>query len=149
MPLIRDFKGRNVELIGIERLQRSLERKSLELVERTAIPVLKSEATRIMTIAANDVSVGVTGQLRKNIRVLPSKVTGRTRLFSGRTMPTDIETGFIFKQTYAVFHHEGFPKSGGDTWPNGGKRKYAENAIRNNLSRFHLAVGRAIGSGLG
>ena len=120
------------DISGIGEITRRLRGLRKDLIRRELKPEIDSESARILGIAQDRVSVQ-TGQLRRNVEVIPARVR------PGR----DIEGGFAFKQKYASRHHEGMPARGGQVWPGGGRRKFAESAITENIGRFLRALGAA------
>ncbi len=133
--------SRAISVTGFKELQKVLRKLGPKIANRIK-PDIRKESARILGIAADRVSVGITGQLRRNIGIMP--VTIR---WVGRN-PVSIDGGFFFLQSYAVFHHEGVPANGGNTWPNGGQRKYAETAMQENIKQFWRVVGKSVGRAL-
>ncbi len=133
-----------IQARGLKRLQRTISNMGETLARQRLIPAITKEALRQLAISQGRVSVGESGQLRKNVQILETDVLFVRRSVFGKPIPTEIQGGFAFLQEYAAAHHEGKPASG-TKWPNGGIPKYAELTLKENKSRYLRALGRALG----
>lgn len=129
---------RGVSVTGLKELRRKLNQLPDMVFKKAIAPALEKESARILGVAVDNVSVGETGQLQRNVQVL------KTKLLRRGGEPVDIESGFVFLQIYAAQHHEGMPANGTEFWPGGGQRKYAENAIKANMDSYLRALGKAV-----
>ena len=130
---------RGVSVTGLKELRRKLNSIPDMVFKKAIAPVMNREAARILGVAVDNVSVQ-SGELQRNVQVL------RTKLRRRGGEPVDIESGFVFLQIYAAQHHEGMPANGTEFWPGGGQRKYAENAIKDNMDRYVRTLANAIRS---
>lgn len=130
---------RGVSVTGLKELRQKLNSIPDMVFKKAIAPTMNKEAARILGIAVENVSVQ-SGQLQRNVAVL------RTKLRRRAGEPVDIESGFVFRQLYAAQHHEGMPANGTEFWPGGGQRKYAENAIKDNMDSYLRALANAIRS---
>lgn len=118
---------------GIDELRRSLNKLGAD-VHRKAEPIITRESARILIVAQERAPKGETGQLARNVQIIPSKVE-RSAIFG----PTAIEGGFVFLQNYAHTQHERI-----DFRHENGRSKYAESAIKDEGRQFLLAVARGV-----
>lgn len=121
-----------VSFSGIAELRRNLNKLG-EDVHRKAEPIITRESARILVVAQERAPKGETGQLARNVQIIPSKVE------RGAGGVTAIEGGFVFLQKYAHTQHERI-----DFRHQSGRSKYAESAIKDEGRQFLLAVGRGI-----
>ncbi len=133
---------RGVSVKGDKELRRNLRNLGRRVFRKKIAPAIEKEAARILGVAVQRTSVD-TGELQRNVQVLKAKL----RMRGGE--PVDVESGFVFLQIYAAQHHEGLPANGGEVWPGGGRRKYAELAIRGNMNLYLAVLGKAVRDAIG
>ena len=121
-----------LEVEGLAELQRNIRKlgeKALKEVEKE----IERESGRMLAVAVERAPKGETGQLHRNVQIIPAKVT-----------PEEIRAGFVFLQNYAHIQHERL-----DFTHRAGQAKYAESAIKDEGRTFVDALGRAVRRGIG
>lgn len=117
---------------GIPELKRNLDRLG-DRVHKIARPIVAQESARILAVAQERAPEGVTGQLGRNVQILPAKIE------TGIHGAEAIEAGFVFLQRYAHVQHERT-----DFRHETGRSKYAESAIKDEGRAFLQAISRRV-----
>lgn len=123
----------SMKVKGLDKLVRNLRNLRKDVLENVLPAVINRESGRVLAVAQDRVSVD-TGQLRRNVEILKPRIR----------LGEEISGGFVFKQRYAAVHHEGMPAAGGNAWPGGGSRKFAETALKENTTAFARAIQAAV-----
>lgn len=122
---------------GIPELRRNLNRLG-DKVHAIAEPIVTQESARILSVAQDRAPRGETGQLVRNVQLIPAVIE------RGIRGVTAILGGFVFLQNYAHIQHERM-----DFRHDTGRAKYAESAIKDEGIPFLRAIARRVRAFLG
>lgn len=121
-----------IKFKGIKELRRNLNKLGNAAIER-AEKMITIESARILIVAQERAPRGETGQLARNVQLLPARV------LRGLFGATAIEGGFVFLEEYAHIQHERT-----DFRHDFGRSKYAESAINDEGQAFISAVATGV-----
>jgi hypothetical protein len=119
---------------GIPELKQNLDKLGDDMIKK-AESLITRESARILAVAIDRAPKGKTGQLARNVQLIPAKIEVGIRGAQA------IEAGFVFLQNYAHIQHERM-----DFRHESGRSKYAESAIKDEGRAFLEAVSRGVRS---